>query len=93
MSGHHCHAAGCNAQVPPEMLMCRRHWSMVPTQTQRRIWSHYRPGQCDDWQITSAYAEAAKAAVIAVAWAEGRTDAEVQDAIRVYEMLDPGGGK
>lgn len=91
MANHHCHAAACIANVPPEMLMCKRHWGMVPYPIQRRIWGSYRRGQCEDWEITSDYAEAAKAAVIAVAWIEGRTVEETVTAIRVYEMLDPRG--
>ena len=28
---HTCHAKGCPVPVPPEMLMCRRHWFAVTT--------------------------------------------------------------
>lgn len=86
---HHCHAAGCKAAVPPQMLMCKRHWFMVPKAAQSRIWATYREGQCDDWQITHEYAEAARAAVRAVAEKEGRPEDEIADACRVYDMLDP----
>lgn len=86
---HHCHAAGCLASVPPTMLMCGRHWRKVPRDIQNRVYRHYRHGQCDDWQITHEYAEAAKAAVRSVALAEGRTDEEIREACRVYDMLDP----
>jgi hypothetical protein len=67
---HHCHATACHISVPPEMLMCRRHWFMVPKTLRARVWATYREGQCDDWQSSAAYCEAAKAAVTAVAQRE-----------------------
>lgn len=81
---HTCHATGCTKAIPPEMFMCKKHWFMLPKRIRDRIWQTYRPGQCDDWQITSEYAEAAKEGVRFVASAEG-IDPDVQ----VYEMLDP----
>lgn len=87
---HHCHAAGCPIRVPQTMLMCKRHWFMVPRAIQSRIWATYRDGQCDDWEISHAYAEAARSAVRAVAEKEGRSEEEIKDACRVYDMLDPG---
>lgn len=86
---HHCHAACCTAKVPPAMLMCRKHWFMVPKAVRDRVWATYRDGQCDDWRITHAYAEAARSAVRSVAVREGRTEEEIKDACRVYDMLDP----
>lgn len=50
--------------------MCRRHWSLVPIELQRRIWRLFRPGQEQDKQASSAYMEAATQAVHAVAAAE-----------------------
>jgi hypothetical protein len=87
---HHCHAAGCEAHVPPRMLMCRRHWSMVPRAKQSRIWATYRAGQCDDWMISHAYAEAARDAVRTVAEKEGVRGEPLRAALMVYDMLDPG---
>lgn len=81
---HHCHATGCETAVPPQMFMCRRHWYMLPHCLRQAIWATYRPGQCDDWQISHAYAEAARAAVRFVAAKEG-----VEPDTRVYDMLDP----
>lgn len=69
---HCCHATGCEREVPPEMLMCRHHWFMVPTPIRKAVWSTYRQGQCDDWDVSRAYCAAAKAAVVAVARKEGR---------------------
>ena len=86
---HHCHAAGCTKNVPPQMFMCKKHWLMVPRAIQSRIWATYRPGQCDDWQISHDYAEAARAGVRAVAEQEGLSEAQIKEACEVYDMLDP----
>ncbi len=72
MSTHHCHARGCSTPVPPEMLMCRRHWRMVPRNLQQRVWDTYRPGQCDDKNPSPAWHEAADAAINFVAEAEAK---------------------
>ena len=64
---HRCHATACSTPVPREMLMCRRHWFMVPRGVRDDVWAAYRPGQCDDLNPSAAYCRAAKAAVIAVA--------------------------
>ena len=45
MTAHACHARKCNTNVPPRMLMCGKHWKMVPGQTQKMIWKHYKSGQ------------------------------------------------
>lgn len=60
---HHCHARRCEARVPPEMLMCRYHWLMVPKKLQRAVWKHYRVGQCDDKNPSEAWFKAADAAI------------------------------
>lgn len=65
--------------------MCRRHWFSLPRAMRNRIWATYRQGQCDDWNISQAYSDAAKAAVTFIAQKEGR----VPD-LRVYELLEPG---
>ncbi len=83
---HHCHATDCKTNVPPEMFMCRKHWFSLPKAMRDAIWRTYRPGQCDDWQISQAYSEAAKAAVRLIAAKEGR-EADVS----IYEMLEPNG--
>lgn len=66
MSAHHCHARGCSRVVPPEMLMCKRHWFMVPAPIRQQVWSTYRPGQCDDMNPSTAWHAAADAAIKAV---------------------------
>lgn len=64
---HTCHARGCEVEVPPEMLMCRRHWFQVPVGIRRRVWAAYRLGQCDlDPMPSRAWVDAATEAVNAV---------------------------
>lgn len=78
---HHCHATGCLVRVNPEMLMCRRHWFMVPKALRDMVWSTYRR-QCDDMNPSAAYCQAAKAAVTVVAEREGRTPD-----VRLYDVI------
>jgi hypothetical protein len=66
------------------MFMCRRHWFSLPLRLRSRIWATYRSGQCDDWNISHAYADAAREAVTFIATKEGRTPD-----VRVYDLLDP----
>jgi hypothetical protein len=84
---HTCHAVGCNAKVPPEMLMCRRHWFMVPQKLRNAAWGTYRTGQCDDWRPSAEYCDAAKAAVLAVAEKEGLTVASDDPKVTLYDMF------
>ena len=68
---HHCHALGCKTLVPPELLMCLKHWRMVPKDIQKRVWAHYRDGQCDDKNPSKEWHQAADEAINAVAIKEG----------------------
>jgi hypothetical protein len=72
---HHCHARGCGTPTRPEMLMCLRHWRMVPRELQRAVWAAYRVGQCGDKRPSSAWHAAADAAIDAVAKREGLSNA------------------
>lgn len=69
---HHCHARGCTVATKPEMLMCLRHWRMVPRHIQRKVWATYRPGQCDDKNVSRPWLTAADEAIAAVAEKEAR---------------------
>lgn len=69
---HLCHAKGCGLPVPPKLLMCRRHWYMVPDHLRSLVWRHYRPGQEIDKRPTREYLEVMKQAIDAVAHAEGK---------------------
>lgn len=72
-NAHVCHAEACNTRVVPELLMCRRHWLMVPVPTRRAIIQAYAPGQCYDHSlITKEWAALAREAIDAVARKEGR---------------------
>lgn len=84
---HTCHAVACETYVPPTMLMCRKHWFMVPPKLRNRVWTMYQDGQCDTLDPTSAYCHAAKAAVIAVAEKEGRVIDPKEPKILLYDML------
>jgi hypothetical protein len=64
---HTCHAEGCSTKVPPKLLMCARHWRLVPKDLQSRVWATYRPGQEVDKRPTAEYLAAAQAAIDAVA--------------------------
>lgn len=68
---HTCHARGCAKEVPPKLLMCIRHWRMVPRDLQKAVWREYRPGQERTKTPTTAYLEVAFQAIEAVAKAEG----------------------
>lgn len=70
--GHACHAIGCNVQVPPRMLMCAKHWRMVPRDLQDAVWATYVEGQEIRKDPTDAYMDAQTNAVSAVAKKEGR---------------------
>ncbi len=63
---HACHAHGCKVDVPPRMLMCRKHWRMVPRRLQQQVWAHYEEGQEDRKDPTTAYLDAADAAIESV---------------------------
>lgn len=71
MSDHTCHARGCTKPVPPRMLMCLRHWKMVPRGIQSDVLATYRPGQERTKDPSREYINAARAAVDAVAVCEG----------------------
>ncbi len=68
---HKCHAYQCKAAVPPRMLMCKHHWSLVPKNVQRAIWATYRRGQEQDKRPSDSYLAVQRVAVSAVAGMEG----------------------
>ena len=70
---HRCHARGCTTAVEPRMLMCLKHWRMVPRKLQRVVLREYREGQERTKDPTMAYLNAADAAINAVAKREGAT--------------------
>lgn len=70
--GHYCHAYGCPVPVPPKMLMCLKHWRMVPRDLQKLVWATYRPGQEDDKNPSVEYIFAQQMAIKAVREREGK---------------------
>jgi hypothetical protein len=69
---HRCHAIGCDVEVHPSLLMCRRHWFMVPKPLRKDVWRLYQKGQEVTKEPSREYLAAAKAAIAAVAACEGR---------------------
>lgn len=73
MPKHYCHAIDCIAIVPPKLLMCAKHWRMVPRDLQMAVYREYVPGQEITKTPTQAYLAAAAAAINAV-WAKERAN-------------------
>jgi len=71
---HLCHAKRCRTKVPPAMLMCKRHWYMVPKPLRDSVWSTYVPGQEMTKTPTQEYLDAARAAIEAVDLMETAAD-------------------
>ncbi len=67
---HTCHAKHCRTNVPPRLLMCLKHWKMVPYKLQKQVWAEYVPGQEIRKDPTEEYLDAATAAIDAVALKE-----------------------
>lgn len=84
-SAHTCHAEGCDVRVPPKLLMCRKHWAMVPRRLQAMVWDVYVPGQEQRMDPTAEYLDVAREAIEAVAVKEGRRPRSTQSTF-------PGGG-
>lgn len=64
---HHCHARGCKVEVKPELLMCFRHWMMVPKNLRHQVWKTYRKGQEVDKEPSEEWHQAVDAAIESVA--------------------------
>ncbi len=63
----------CGETVAPAILMCKRHWYMVPRDIRMRVLRSYRPGQERvGWEATSPeYQDAVREAIAFVARKEG----------------------
>lgn len=51
-----CSARECELAVKPGMLMCRRHWFMVPKLLRDTVWETYRNGDGTAWLVASGAA-------------------------------------
>ena len=73
---HTCHAFGCEKPVPPKMLMCLKHWKMLPRTAQNDIWKEYVRGQEIRKNPTNEYLKAQQRAVVLVLSKERGIDLE-----------------
>lgn len=73
MSAHLCHAYGCKTPAEPRLLMCPKHWKLVPWGLRAEIRATYRVGQEKDKKPSAEYLSAMRHCIRAVAKAEGRT--------------------
>jgi hypothetical protein len=64
-----CHAVDCNERIPPDRLMCPRHWYMVPAPLRTQVWQTYRPGASPP---TQEYLDTARTVINHVAALEGK---------------------
>lgn len=74
---HKCPVNGCVKKVPYSMLMCLRHWRMVPKSLADRVWREWRKEKHSD-----SHQMACQAAVDAV-----------NEAVGMEERADSGKGK
>lgn len=82
---HECHAHGCKTLVPPRLLMCSRHWIMVPARLRNAVWNAYVEGQEVRKDPSSEYLDAATAAIDAVRESEEHEQEEADDVSGVQE--------
>lgn len=85
---HTCHAQGCDVSVPPALLMCGRHWRLVPAELQAAVWRAYRRGQETDKRPSALYLAVATAAIAAVAEIERAADRARFEHATLRELRD-----
>lgn len=71
-----CPVVGCKLICGKGMLLCRDHWTLVPTDLQRLIWSELGKSQSARSGLTPAYRFAARQAI---ALASGEVRSPVKD--------------
>jgi len=87
MRAHKCRAKDCTLIVPGHILMCRRHWFMVPAPVRAIVLAEWSKVQSGDMKLTNEYLMAVWGAQLHVLAREGKiTMAEVQK--RVIDMRD-----
>lgn len=52
---HSCHWPGCEAQVPPALWGCKRHWLRLPKWLRDKVWAAYSPGQEERMDPSDTY--------------------------------------
>jgi len=64
---HTCHARNCPVVTDPKVLMCKKHWFMVPKNLRDNVWNTFKRRGRDvagpGWR---AYLDAADAAILNV---------------------------
>ena len=70
---HRCAAIRCTRLVPTNLLMCMKHWLMVPKHLATAVWREYHSGLRHRNHPTPEYWAAVEAAQNAVAGREGAT--------------------
>lgn len=66
MSKVNCPIPGCTMKIPRDLLMCPRHWAVVPNRLQMAVYRTYRAGHA------RTYLQARAAAIASIAEKEGR---------------------
>ncbi|HEY9617697.1 MAG TPA: hypothetical protein V6C64_12685 [Microcoleaceae cyanobacterium] len=62
---HKCAAKDCPINVPPHLLMCLRHWTMVPQNIQTQVYQGWRRQQRSPKRVEQ-YWQARQSAIGAV---------------------------
>jgi hypothetical protein len=63
---HPCVAIGCPVIVAARLVMCNKHWRLVPANVKGRILRAYRDGQERDGQLSFEYVVAMMEAIVSV---------------------------
>lgn len=72
MTAHTCPAVDCGEPCPPKMLICPKHWVIVPKNLRNALLRHWRRDQHRDQRPSLAYVDASHRAIAAIARAEGK---------------------
>lgn len=73
-----CFVPHCPRQIGQRMLMCARHWRMVPAHLQDEVWRTYRRINDD----LSAWCLATSRAALAVIEREAKNPSQMTDVVR-----------
>lgn len=69
---HECAATGCSARLPHRLLMCAKHWRLVPGPLQSKLYRAYRKADTTGRAVLSQlYVDAVAERVAAVEDATG----------------------
>lgn len=83
-----CPAAGCSLEIPFTMLMCRRHWALVPKPIQTEVYRAYTEHRRrHTYSAAIAHADICRHAVFAVAKIEGKVIPADNFWVQRYEEL------